>query len=88
MPATYKKLAAPHSGESLTGFHLRTCRALDRILREYAGQSIVVVCHGGTVNVSFIYFLGLSLLKYPPILEAMLTVTTHAHPEEGSTQQE
>jgi len=35
------------SGESLTGFHLRTCRALDRILREYAGQSIVVVGHGG-----------------------------------------
>lgn len=67
-----------HSGESLTGFHMRTCQALDRILHEYAGQSIVVVCHGGTINASFIYFMSLTLLKYPPIiLPTHNTAITH-----------
>jgi 2,3-bisphosphoglycerate-dependent phosphoglycerate mutase len=66
------------SGESLSDFHLRTCRALDRILRMYTDQSIVVVCHGGTINASFIYFLGLTLLKYPPIiLPTRNTAITH-----------
>lgn len=74
------------NGESLTGFHLRTCRALDRILRTYAGCSIVIVCHGGTINASFIYFLGLTLLKYPPIiLPTRNTAITHWYhaPYEG-----
>ena len=66
------------SGESLAVFHMRACCALDRILREYDGQSIVVVCHGGIVDASFIYFLGLTLLKYPPIiLPTRNTAITH-----------
>lgn len=66
------------TGESLAAFHLRACRALDRILREYAGKSIVIVGHGGIVNASFIYFLGLTMLKYPPIvLTTRNTALTH-----------
>ncbi len=53
-------------------------RALDRILREYAGKSIVIVGHGGIVNASFIYFLGLTMFKYPPIvLNTRNTALTH-----------
>lgn len=66
------------SGESLAGFHMRTCSTLDRILHKNTGQSVVIVCHGGTINASFIYFLGLTLLKYPPIiLPTRNTAITH-----------
>ncbi len=52
-------------GESWGQFVLRVCRALDNILREYEGKTIVLVCHGGVVGVSFLYFLGFDTLHYP-----------------------
>ncbi len=53
------------NGENWGQFALRVGSALDRILREHEGKTIVVVCHGGVVGVSFLYFLGVGTLQYP-----------------------
>ena len=52
-------------GENWGQFVLRVSTALDRIVREYEGKTIVIVCHGGVVSVSFLYFLGTGSLFYP-----------------------
>ena len=52
-------------GENWGQFVLRVSTALDRIVREYEGKTIVIVCHGGVVGVSFLYFLDIGSLYYP-----------------------
>ena len=52
-------------GENWGQFVLRVATALDRIVREYEGKTIVIVCHGGVVGVSFLYFLDIVSLYYP-----------------------
>ncbi len=52
-------------GENWGQFVLRAATALDRIIREYEGKTIVIVCHGGVIGVSFLYFLGTGSLQYP-----------------------
>ena len=46
-------------GEPVAGFHFRVGAALSRVVREHAGGAIVVVCHGGVVDVAFRALLGL-----------------------------
>jgi probable phosphoglycerate mutase len=41
-------------GENWAQFILRICTTLDRIVREYAGKTIVLVCHGGVIDTTFI----------------------------------
>jgi 2,3-bisphosphoglycerate-dependent phosphoglycerate mutase len=53
------------AGENWGQFVLRVSTALDRIVREYEGKTIVVVCHGGVVGVSFLYFLGMASFHLP-----------------------
>ena len=55
---------APHA-ESWVQFVLRVSTALNRITQEHAGKTIVIVCHGGIIDCSFIFFLGLSSLHFP-----------------------
>jgi probable phosphoglycerate mutase len=45
--------------ENFAEFTVRAAAALDRITREHAGRTIVVVAHGGVVEASFIHFLRL-----------------------------
>ena len=52
-------------GENWGQFVLRVATALDRIIREYDGKTIVIVCHGGVIGVSFLYFIGAGSLQYP-----------------------
>jgi len=52
-------------GENWGQFVLRAATALDRIIREYEGKTIVIVCHGGVIGVSFLYFFGTGSLQYP-----------------------
>ena len=54
-------------GENWGMFLLRVCTALDRITREHEGKNIVVVCHGGVIDASFIHFFGLNSLTLPPV---------------------
>jgi probable phosphoglycerate mutase len=46
-------------GESWGSFQMRASAALERIFLRHQGQSIVVVSHGGIIEVSFMYFLEL-----------------------------
>jgi probable phosphoglycerate mutase len=52
-------------GESWGQFVLRVCSSLDRLLNEHEGKTIVLVCHGGVIGVSFLYFLGFETMHYP-----------------------
>jgi probable phosphoglycerate mutase len=56
------------TSETWVEFALRACTALNRITREHAGKTIVMVCHGGIIDCSFIYCLGLSSLFFPRAL--------------------
>jgi 2,3-bisphosphoglycerate-dependent phosphoglycerate mutase len=46
--------------ENWLEFSVRAANALNRIVREYAGQTTVIVCHGGIIEVSLSLFFGLS----------------------------
>lgn len=52
-------------GENWGQFVLRAATALDRLVREYEGKTIVLVCHGGIIDVSFLYILGIGSLQLP-----------------------
>jgi len=68
------------TGESWGEFTFRSCRALDRITREHAGKTIVLVTHGQFIISSFLRFLGLNTLKQLPIvLDLQNTSITHWH---------
>lgn len=53
------------SSETWVQFMLRAATALKRITYEHAGKTIVIVCHGGIVDCSFITFFGMSTLQFP-----------------------
>jgi len=65
-------------GEFWGQFVLRVAITLDRIIREHAGKSIVIVCHGGVIDASLITLLGLPTL-IPPFarLDTHNTSITH-----------
>jgi probable phosphoglycerate mutase len=66
------------AGESWGQFMLRIATALDRIVREYEGKTIVLVCHGGVIDGSFIYFFHLNAWTPPPTRFATVnTSITH-----------
>ena len=52
-------------GENWGQFVLRVCTAFDRMLRQYQGKTVALVCHGGVIGVSFLYFMGWDSLHYP-----------------------
>jgi len=54
-------------GESWATFMLRVASSLDRISKEYAGKTVVVVCHGGVIDGSFLYFFGVNILPRPGV---------------------
>ncbi len=53
-------------GESWGGFSLRVATALTRITSTHAGKTIVIVCHGGVIDNSFIHFLQMPSMVLPP----------------------
>lgn len=53
-------------GESWPSFMLRVGTALTRITAEHAGRSIMVVCHGGVIDGSFVHFFQMPSLIVPP----------------------
>ncbi|HZR39706.1 MAG TPA: histidine phosphatase family protein [Ktedonobacteraceae bacterium] len=48
-------------------FMLRVGTTLDRIVHEYEGKTIVLVCHGGVIDGSLLYFFRMSALTPPPV---------------------
>lgn len=53
-------------GENWGQFVLRVGTTLDRILHEHEGKTIVIVCHGGVIDASFLVFFGINTLL-PPV---------------------
>ena len=54
--------------ESWVEFTFRAGTTLSRIILEHDGKTIVIVCHGGIVDASFLLFFGLSSLQFPHVL--------------------
>lgn len=48
-------------GETVAEFHHRVGATLSGVLRQHAGATLVVACHGGVVDVAFRYLLGLPM---------------------------
>lgn len=53
-------------GESWGSFTARVGEFLYRIVREYAGQSVVIVCHGGVIDASLLIGLGVGATAPAP----------------------
>lgn len=65
-------------GENWGQFVLRVATALERIIREYQGKNIVIVCHGVVVDSSFLYFFNMGSLT-PPIVRFYTRNTSITH---------
>jgi probable phosphoglycerate mutase len=53
-------------------------------VHEYEGKTIVIVCHGGIVDSSFLYFFGIGALQMPRIsFSTRNTSITHWHQHNG-----
>jgi len=48
-------------GETIAGFKHRAASALHRLANEYDGATVVIVCHGGVIDVAMRSFLGLPM---------------------------
>ena len=53
-------------GENWGQFVLRVGTAIDRIIRAHERQTVVLVCHGGVIDGTFLYFFGMPTLALPP----------------------
>ena len=49
---------APNA-ESAEAFFHRTSAGLERVVRRHVGETIVIACHGGVIDIAFRYFLDL-----------------------------
>lgn len=65
-------------GENWGQFMLRVGEALDRIVRAYEGKTIVLVCHGGIIDGSFLYFFKMSAWT-PPLTRFYTRNTSITH---------
>ena len=67
--------------ESWAEFHLRIATALNRIVHEYEGKTIVIVCHGGVIEGTFLTFFGVSTLSFARAFfgHTRNTAITHWH---------
>jgi probable phosphoglycerate mutase len=68
---------APNA-DSWIEFVTRACRGIDRITRQYDGQTIVIVCHGGIIEASFFYFFRLGIWRQLPVIVHNTSIT-HWH---------
>jgi len=55
------------NGESYITFMARVTKAMDRIVAEHEGKTVVIVCHGGVIDGSLGYFIGLPVVPRPPV---------------------
>jgi 2,3-bisphosphoglycerate-dependent phosphoglycerate mutase len=66
--------------ENWMEFILRTTSALHRILHEHDGKHIMIICHGGIIEASFVYFFQMSMANLRrATVDAHHTSITHWH---------
>ncbi len=75
------------SAETWAQFILRAITTLNRITQEHKGKNIVLICHGGIIEASFLFFFGLSTLRPPSVYlhprHTSITIWLKATPEGG-----
>jgi len=77
------KVMAP-DGESWAGFFMRVGEALLRVATDLAGQTVLVVCHGGVVEGAFAALGGLPLRRPFDVRVENTSLTEWSfHPTEG-----
>ncbi len=64
--------------ETLLEFSLRVHVAMNRIVQEHAGKTVVIVSHGAFIQATFAYFYGLSL-ALPPRVSPEIRHTSITH---------
>ncbi len=67
------------TAETWAEFNLRIGTALNNITNKYEGKTIVIVCHGGIIEGSFLLFFGLSTLRFPRALMGGTKNTSITH---------
>jgi len=73
-------------GENWVQFLVRVGTALDRITHQYVDKTIIIVCHGGIVDSSFLYFFGIGALQMPyASFETRNTSITHWHQQKNDS---
>ncbi len=72
-------------GENWGEFLLRVGTSLNRIATEHAGKTVVVVCHGGVIDGSFLAFQGVNLLMPSTRVELLTHNTSITHWERLDT---
>jgi probable phosphoglycerate mutase len=66
--------------ENWMEFIVRTTSALHRIIHEHDGKHIMIICHGGIIEASFIYFFEMSMANLRrATVDAHHTSITHWH---------
>ena len=91
IPSTEREPFRPLApgGENWGQFMLRAATALDRIVRQHRDKNIVIVCHGGVIEGSFVYFFGLNSLAGLPVRfnthNTSITHWKHGQPGDPST---
>jgi 2,3-bisphosphoglycerate-dependent phosphoglycerate mutase len=66
--------------ENWMEFIVRTTSALHRIIHEHDGKHIMIVCHGGIIEASFVYFFEMSMSNLRRAsVDARHTSITHWH---------
>ena len=64
--------------ETWLEFSVRAQSALNRVVQEHADKTIVLICHGGIIQASFIYFFGCGDTIYrAPAIDTKSTSITH-----------
>ena len=66
---------ASPGGESWAEFMVRVGAALQRVVQEHEGRSIVVACHGGVIHGSMVRGLGLPVTSIPPLTVDNTSIT-------------
>jgi probable phosphoglycerate mutase len=90
IPSTEREPFRPLApgGENWSQFMLRVATALDRIARQHRDKAVVIVCHGGVVEGSFVYFFCLNSLTGLPVYfnthNTSITHWTHVSPGDPS----
>ena len=65
-------------GESWARFMLRVGETITRIAAEYRGKTVVLLCHGGVIEGSFVHFFGMNAHEFPRVrFHTMNTSLTH-----------
>jgi 2,3-bisphosphoglycerate-dependent phosphoglycerate mutase len=68
------------TGENWVEFNLRATSALNRLIQKYIGKTIVLICHGGIIEASFIYFFGMTIHNlHLAGINTDFTAITHWH---------